>query len=215
MMKPIFIVGDIHGCFEQFMNLLKKAQYDSHKHKLILLGDLINKGPYSFKVLEWVKNTQKVQVIIGNHELNFIHALDQSISLSPILKKLKKDMGPDIKKYISWIKSWPTYIEEESFLAVHGGLVPNEHPSISQTKYLVNIRYWAGEGKTMNDSTTPAWHDLYKGSKLVIYAHWAKQGLKIKKNSIGLDTACVYGGKLTGIWLPTKQIVQVDGYKNI
>lgn len=205
----VFFVGDVHGCFNELMLLLKKAEYNPRNHRLILLGDLINKGPDSFKVLSWVYKNN-IEAILGNHEWNFINAIEQQLPLSAPLKKLKQDMGLKFQNYLSWIKSWPVYIEEQNFLAVHGGIVPNEHPSQSNVKDLVNIRTWAGKGKSMKDVRFPAWHDLYTGSKLIIYAHWAKQGLKIKKNSIGLDTACVYGGKLTGIFLPEKQLVQVS-----
>ena len=209
MTAKSFIVGDVHGCFDELMLLLKEAGYNSSRHRLILLGDLINKGPDSFKVLSWVRE-QQVDALIGNHELNFIRAIEKRLSLSVALEKLRKDMGKRVKEWLSWINSWPVYIEEENFLAVHGGVVPGEHPRQSKKEHLVNIRYWDGKGQNMKDPSYPAWHDIYTGSKLVVYAHWAQQGLKVKKNSIGLDTGCVYGGQLTGLWLPERKLVQVS-----
>ncbi len=207
MVRRTFFVGDVHGCFNELQLLLKKARYDSRYHQLVLLGDLINKGPDSFQVLSWVRE-KAVIALLGNHEWKFIQSLEKNLPLQPVLEKLKKDMGHEWPLWLAWIKSWPAYIEEESFLAVHGGIVPGEHPSQSQTEHLINIRYWDGKGENMTDPSDPAWHDLYTGSKLVVYAHWAKQGLKVKQNSIGLDTGCVYGGPLTGLWLPEREIVQ-------
>ena len=204
----IFVVGDVHGCFDEFMLLLKKAGYTSQHHRLILLGDLINKGPDSFKVLSWVRE-QKVETLMGNHELKFIKAVENDLFLPLVLAKLQKNMGDELNNWLEWLKQWPVYIEEEDFLAVHGGLVPGEHPSESKKEYLLNIRYWDGTGQNMKDPAYPAWHELYTGSKLVVYAHWARQGLKIKNNSIGLDTGCVYGGQLTGLWLPDRTVIQV------
>lgn len=209
MASRTFIVGDVHGCFDELRLLLKKAGYNSCHHRLILLGDLINKGPHSFEVLSWVRERQ-VEVVVGNHELKFIRAIEKQLPLPAVLEKMKNNMSEQLENWLFWIKSWPVYIEEENFLAVHGGVVPGEHPSQSKMEYLVNIRYWGGEGKNMKDSSYPAWHDLYKGSKLVVYAHWAQQGLKVKENSIGLDTGCVYGRSLTGLWLPDRKIVQVS-----
>ncbi len=205
---PVFLVGDIHGCFNELQVLLKEAGYSFRSHRLILLGDLINKGPDSFKVLSWVREKQ-VETLIGNHELKFIHAIEKELPLSGPLRDLKEQMGSDINNWVSWMKSWPVYMEENNFLAVHGGVVPGEHPRLSKKEQLVNIRYWDGEGRNMRDASFPAWHDLYTGSKLVVYAHWAGQGLKVKTNSIGLDTGCVYGGNLTGLWLPERRVVQV------
>ena len=208
MNMRVFLVGDVHGCFDELQILLKTAKYDFRYHRLILLGDLINKGPDSFKVLSWVRKKQ-VKTLVGNHELKFIQAVEEGLPLSGMLKDLKEQMGQDVGDWVSWMKSWPVYMEEDEFLAVHGGLVPEEHPRLSKTEHLVNIRYWDGEGRNMRDSSFPAWHELYTGSKLIVYAHWAQQGLKVKANSIGLDTGCVYGGHLTGLWLPEKALVQV------
>ncbi len=211
--SQIFVIGDVHGCFDEFMTLLEKAKYCSKKHRLILMGDLINKGPHSFEVLRWVRE-KNLETILGNHEWKFIQDVENHSTLSPVLEKLKEKMGDCVQDWLSWIKSWPIYVEEKDFLLVHGGVVPNEHPSQSKIEQVLNIRYWDGTGKDMKNSSYPAWHDLYKGEKLVIYAHWAKQGLRIKENSIGLDTGCVYGGKLTGLWLPSRSIVQVPALKS-
>ena len=211
--KRVFIIGDVHGCFDELILLIEKSGYQKDQHRLVLLGDLINKGPYSFEVLEWVKNSQFAEPVLGNHELKFITIIEKQQDLPPILKELKIQMGKQLPDYISWMKNWPVYIEEEDFLAVHGGIIPGEHPHSSKTELLVNIRYWDGTGENMQDSSCPAWHDLYTDSKLVIYAHWAQQGLHIKNNSIGLDTGCVYGGYLTGIWLPDKELVQVPSLR--
>ena len=203
----VFFVGDVHGCFNELKILLNKADFDPLCHRLILLGDLINKGPHSFKVLSYARKTGAV-TLIGNHELKFLQAVEKQKDLPPVLEKLKKDMGQRLDEWICWIKNWPVYIEENDFLAVHGGVVPGQHPCKSKTEYLVNIRYWDGTGEDMTNPRFPPWHELYTNSKLIVYAHWAGQGLKVKPNSIGLDTGCVYGGSLTGLWLPERKIVQ-------
>ena len=235
--RNTFIIGDVHGCLDQLLLLLKLAKYNSSFHRLILLGDLINKGPHSFQILSWVRE-QQMDVILGNHELKFIRGVETNTPLPPVLEKLKQQMGTSLPSWLNWIKSWPTYIEEKNFLAVHGGLIPGEHPRQSKVEILVNLRYWNVKTNNMQNidpiiknhhsssktkqknnvnikdsqhntfANCVAWHDLYTDSKLVVYAHWARQGLKIKKNSIGLDTGCVYGGPLTGLWLPERKIVQ-------
>lgn len=210
----IFLVGDVHGCFQELELLLKKSCFQPEKHRLILLGDLINKGPRSFEVLKWVKNQQNknqaVQTLLGNHELKFIRMLEKNeVPLPEQLQELKTQMGRNLPEWLKWLKSWPVYIEEKDFLAVHGGVIPGEHPRFSKPQWLTNIRHWDGQGLNLNNPSDPPWHHLYTGKKLVVYAHWARQGLCVKHNSIGLDTGCVYGGHLTGVWLPSKKIVQV------
>ena len=212
--KETFIIGDVHGCFTELMLLLEKAKYSSKEHRLILVGDLINKGPDSFKTLSWVRDT-KTETVIGNHEIKFIKAIESNQILSVALEELKAQMGEKLYEWIEWIKSWPFYIEAEDFLVVHGGVIPGEHPSQSRREYLVNVRCWDSHTKTIHSSGYPAWHEFYTASKLVVYGHWARQGLKIKNNSIGLDTGCVYGGQLTGVWLPSREIIQIEKQKTL
>ena len=223
--KSTLIIGDVHGCFNQLLLLLKIADYNPKFHRLILLGDVINKGPLSLQTLTWIKDNP-VEVILGNHELKFIHGIEQNICLAPKLEELKKQMGSQLPIWLDWIKSWSIYIEEENFLAIHGGLIPNQHPKNSSVHTLVNLRYWDKVNNCMANVDTEnidsldtlakyyvPWHDLYTDSKLVVYGHWARQGLKIKQNSIGLDTGCVYGGLLTGLWLPERKIIQTPPSK--
>ena len=206
MKDHTLIVGDIHGCFKELMMLLKKADYSSSKHQLIFVGDLINKGPDSLKTLQFAYKNQ-IPCVIGNHELKFIHFIEQGLKLPPKLKQLKKDMGSDLKKWMDYIKSWPSFIEKENFLVVHAGLVPGEHPSQSKIEPLANIRHWDGERMCSHHSGRP-WHEYYKSEKLVVYGHWARQGLLQKSNSLCLDSGCVYGRELTGVFLPSRTLIQ-------
>ena len=61
----------------------------------------------------------------------------------------------------------------------------------------------------MNNPANPSWYELYRLSKLVVFGHWAKRGLVIRKNVMGLDTGCVYGNQLTAVVLPEKTLFQV------
>ncbi len=207
MKDHTLVVGDIHGCFEELTLLLKKAHYAPSKHQLIFIGDLINKGPDSLKTLQFAYEN-RIPSVIGNHELKFIHFVEQGLKPTPTLEQLKRDMGEDLNKWLKYIKSWPAFIEKEDFLVVHAGLVPGEQPGQSKIEHLANIRHWDGE-KLCSQETGRPWHDYYTAEKLVIYGHWARQGLLRKKNSLCLDSGCVYGRELTGVFLPSRNLIQV------
>ncbi len=211
--KKTFIVGDVHGCFKEFLALLKKSDYSSKTHRLILTGDIINRGPHSLEILEWVKK-KGVEIVRGNHEQSFIDSVREDSYLSPALKTLKKDMKKDLNQWVDWLSALPFYIEEEDFLVVHAGLVPGEHPQYSDPYLLMNIRTWDGMGKNIRSEFNPAWYSYYKSHKTVIYGHWANQGLNVRKNTIGLDSGCVYGYKLSGVFLPERKILQVPALRN-
>ena len=211
--QKTFIVGDVHGCFEEFLELLKKVNYKRETHRLILVGDIINRGPFSFKMLEWVKDN-KIEMVRGNHEQAFISCFKEDKWINPIFKSLKQKMKSDIGQWIDWISDLPFYIEEEDFLVVHAGLVPNEKPKDSKAHFLMNIRTWDGKGEDIKNEKNPPWYHFYTDKKLVVYGHWAMQGLNIRDNTIGLDSACVYGNKLSGLLLPEKKIFQISAIKN-
>ncbi|MCY4513031.1 MAG: metallophosphoesterase [Bdellovibrionales bacterium] len=211
--KQPFLVGDIHGCFFEFMDLLETLNYDSQKHRLILMGDIINRGPHSWEMLQWVK-IHNVEAIQGNHEEAFTRFARRNRPITPALDELKQQMGKDLEDWLTWIESWPLYIEEEDFIAVHAGLAPEKHPKDSDIRTLLYIRTWDEKNKTLGDSSHPPWYEFYKGNKLIIYGHWAKQGLQVRQNTIGLDSGCVYGKKLSGILLPERKIFQVPARQN-
>lgn len=64
----VLLVGDIHGCYWTLQALLKKMGYDSVKDRLILLGDLVGKGPHDEKVLDWACSNN-IECVLGNHDL--------------------------------------------------------------------------------------------------------------------------------------------------
>ena len=205
-----FIVGDVHGCFDELMLLLQKAQYHPEKHRLIFVGDVVNKGKKSLEVLQWMRE-RDLESVLGNHEAKFIHSVENNLPLEQPLLKLKEDMGSQLQNWIDFIKSWPLYIEEEDFLLVHAGLVPGEHPSKSEVGNLINVRHWDDEKRSLcSGSKGRPWHDYYTDKKLVIYGHWAKQGVLKRNNSIGLDSGCVYGRQLTGVFLPSRTLISVN-----
>lgn len=213
--REIFI-GDIHGCYDELQLLLEKINF-TKSDTLTLVGDVINKGPKNLDVLNFIKSNQsQVRAIKGNHELKFIEYCEDSENT--VLKKnfenVKKQLGKQLKEWIEYIKSWPLYIESDDYIVVHAGFPPNTplkkvHPNI-----LTNIRTWDGRGKNLNNPEDPPWHHLYNEKKLVIYGHWAVQGLHITKNTIGLDSGCVYGGKLSCFILPRHEVHQVQAIKS-
>ncbi len=210
--RQVFIVGDVHGCYLEFLELLKKVNYHKSSHRLILVGDIINRGPHSLKMLEWVKK-KNVEIVRGNHEDAFLRSLKENYQIRPSFAKLKQEMGVKIKEWSNWIETWPFYIEEKDFLVVHGGLIPNKHPKDTDPFFLMNLRTWDGKGKDITNKNNPPWYDFYGGKKLIIYGHWASKGLNVKTHTIGLDSGCVYGKQLSGVLLPQKKIIQVEAQK--
>jgi hypothetical protein len=62
--------------------------------------------------------------------------------------------------------------------------------------------------RRLKDTDEP-WYERYTDSRLVVFGHWAKPAALVRKNAIGLDTGCVYGGALTALILPERRLVSV------
>ena len=210
-MQRTLIIGDVHGCLHELQELLDTMNY-SAEDRLIFVGDLIQRGPHSLETLRYVRSLD-AEVVCGNWELAFIRYMEGAHALEDKFRNLLRQMGPGTMYWLQWIRSFPMYIEGESFLVVHGGLVPDEHPSQSEPYLLANLRTWDGKGEDLDNPHNPPWYELYNDNKLVVFGHWARQGLLVRDNVIGLDSGCVYGNRLSGLELPSRIIHQVESHE--
>lgn len=226
-MKRTLIIGDVHGCLEELKELLKKLNASFNKDRIIFLGDLVHKGPYSAEVINFVFEHQW-EVILGNHDDFFINAL-QGISkpykeLNEILPKLKMKK----EELIQWYLSQPLFINSPEWIAIHGGIDPCGEVFINQDKeILMNLRFWDTKHdkavfSTGHDGLKNYWKPWYEclkeevyQNKRIFYGHWAKNTVQIHGNGkiLGLDTGCCYGGKLTGYIIEENKFEQVESHQ--
>src|SRR5476649_2264322 len=102
-----YIIGDVQGCFDPFIRLLEKINFNSNQDQLWLTGDLVNRGPASLEVLRFVKSLKYSQVVLGNHDLHFLSvlydkaSLDSQDTLGSILN------APDKEELGTWLRHRP------------------------------------------------------------------------------------------------------------
>lgn len=211
-MRHIFI-SDIHGCYEEFkeiLTLIKRQNYE--KQRIILLGDLIGKGPNPTAVVSLARK-MGFKSLIGNHELNYFTKLKMK---NQAAVSFRRELGEENHLYLS--KQY-LFIYHKSFIALHGGIDTRSLVDISdQTKYQQQIKSLlkntdAKTITTMRNIKDHPWHDYYKGEKPIIYGHWAQQGVHITANTICLDGGCVYGKRLLAYVLEEKKIMSVSAAK--
>lgn len=89
----IIIVGDVHGCLDELKLLLVKCQFQKKVDKLVFVGDLVNKGPYSAEVVKFVRDIG-ASCVRGNHD---------DAALSQIMKKIKEG-GEDFQPHYQYLK---------------------------------------------------------------------------------------------------------------
>ena len=120
-----YVIGDIHGCFDQFVNLLNKINYQKNEDKIILVGDLVNRGPDSLSVLNYCMADSNITTVLGNHDLYLLYLL----SIDESRGSLEEVIDAENKKQIfKWLLKMPLMIEivnelsGNSFLISHAGI---------------------------------------------------------------------------------------------
>jgi hypothetical protein len=213
MSERILIVGDVHGCREELADLLGESGFEDGD-ELVSVGDLVAKGPDSKGVIELVRSIGG-RAVRGNHDQHCLAWWDAKVAGSPVpdLKPTHREVTEQLDDADwEWLAARPLWIELDPYdaLVVHAGLLPNL-PLEDQDPYdLMNMRSILDDGSASRsyEEGTP-WASLWPGPKLVVFGHDAVRGLQTREFAIGLDTGCVYGGWLTGLWLPDRDLVSV------
>ena len=126
-----YVIGDIHGCFDQFVDLLKKINYKKDEDKIILVGDLVNRGPDSLSVLNYCMADSNITTVLGNHDLYLLYLL----SINKAKGKLKELVKSNNNKIFEWLIKKPFFIEffeqssKNTFYITHAGIPEIWSPS--------------------------------------------------------------------------------------
>jgi len=198
-----FFIGDIHGCAEELAELFEKFSPNASDN-VYQVGDLINKGPNSVAALEFVLK-HNIKCVMGNHEAKLLNILTkQKTELTP--KELKLLDNVQKPEWIaSVVSKFPLWIDTGKELLLHAGLEPKKKTlEDMDSKEILTIRLW--EGKPWYEQTA------FNG-RLVIFGHWAMNGLVDFPHAKGLDTGCVYGKILTGYCPEENKFYQVASKK--
>ena len=95
-----FVIGDIHGSFKQFIDLLKKINYKQHEDKIILVGDLVNRGPESLAVLNYCMADPNITSVLGNHDLYLLHLMNIGKAEGSLKKVVEAENSEEIFKWL-------------------------------------------------------------------------------------------------------------------
>ena len=207
----LIAIGDIHGCHLEFAELLARLEL-TKDDRLILLGDLINRGPDSCKVIDLARQHRAIS-LLGNHELrllNFRRTGDTKFFKDSDDETAGK-LRPEDWAYLEAMLL--TYYEAElDTVFVHGGFLPDEPWQKQPQNVITRIQVIDRDGKPRKRADVPeapAWADLWSGPPFVVYGHTPRREIYKLKWSVGIDTGCVMGGHLTAYELPEKRFLQV------
>jgi protein phosphatase len=229
---PFDLIGDIHGCFDELYTLLIKLGYQIKKHsqyqvthtqnrKIIFVGDLVDRGPKTPEVLRLVMDVVESGIgfcVNGNHDdklkrklegrdVKVAHGLAESLAQ---LENESQEFKDKIVKFLDGLISH--YVFDQGKLAVaHAGLKEEYIGRGSQ-----RIREFCMYGETtgeVDEFGLPVrypWAKDYRGKTMIVYGHTPIPEPEWVNNTINIDTGCVFGGKLTALRYPEKELVFVE-----
>ncbi len=234
---PFDIIGDIHGCYDELVELLGLLGYElsnlpdggsSVKHpqgrKVIFVGDYVDRGPKVVEVLQLVMGIHKAGVGIcvpGNHDVKLARALrgknvTQTHGLAESMSQLEhasEEFKTQVAEFIEGMISH--YVFDNGKLVVaHAGMKKE-----LQGRASGRVREFALYGETTGETDEFGlpirlnWAEEYRGGATVVYGHTPVTEPQWINRTINVDTGCVYGGKLTALRYPERELVSVSARK--
>ena len=211
---PRFIaIGDVHGCHEELEKLLDSLN-PGPEDKVIQLGDLVNRGPNSGRCIALMREVNAL-CLLGNHErrlLRYHWSKDESILKKYDYETLKQLSDEDW----DFLEGMPLFHHEPYMqtVFVHAGFLPGSGVPWNQqsAEILAHIQVIDENGQPQKRSACPQgtpWGESWEGPPFVVYGHTPRERVFRTRWTLGIDTACVYGGFLTACVFPGMKITQV------
>jgi serine/threonine protein phosphatase 1 len=204
-MQKIFVVGDIHGCFDKLRALMDKIPINFKRDQLIFIGDYIDRGSSSLEVVDYLIDLKKrlpgTIFLKGNHEDMLENYLDGSDRFTYLLNGGQRTLDAYLNRpnnigeypvpppHFEFFKSLHLYYQNDDYIFVHAGLRKKVPLESQKTIDLL----WIRDEFIFSD---------FDFGKRVIFGHTPFKEPLVQTNKIGIDTGAVYGNCLTCLQLP-------------
>lgn len=214
------VIGDVHGCYDELMELLEKLKYQKGEDVIVFCGDLIDRGPKIDQVLQFAMTTPRVHSVKGNHEdklarhmanmgaglvskIKIGHGLQNTIDQCVASNMLNDNL-------MAWLWSMPLILKFGKNYAFHAGINPR-YPMMRQNReFLLYARKFNPELNAFDDENSPAWYDhtlheslkgfgLFFGHDIHEITHPGKYSEgRLNPNVYPMDGGCYFGGNMLG-----------------
>ncbi len=234
---PFDIIGDVHGCFDELVALLTKLGYEISnltegetlvKHpqnrKVMFVGDYVDRGPKVVEVLRLIMEMHKTGIAIcvpGNHDTKLARALrgknvTKTHGLAESLAQLEdesEEFKTRIAEFIEGLVSH-YFLDNGKLVVAHAGMKQE-----LQGRASGRVREFALYGETTGETDEFGlpirlnWAEEYRGTATVVYGHTPVAEPQWINRTINIDTGCVFGGNLTALRYPEKELVSIAAHQ--
>jgi protein phosphatase len=225
---PFDIIGDVHGCHSELVTLLTSLGYvvtdDGAHHPegrtAVFVGDLVDRGPNTPGVLRLVMGMVAAGTALcvsGNHESKLVRALDgRQVKVSHGLAESLAQLAEEPEEFRKSAREFMFGLV--SHYCLDGGRLVVAHAGLKeeyQGRSSGRVRSFCLYGETTGETDEYGlpirypWADDYRGSATVVYGHTPVPEATWVNNTICVDTGVVFGGKLTALRWPSRELVSV------
>ena len=226
---PFDIIGDVHGCCDELEALLQQLGYvrndsGSWAHpegrKPVFVGDLVDRGPRIVDTLKTVMAMSQAGTALcvpGNHDIKLKRKLEgRDVTVSHGLQRTLDELDQTTPEFRAGVQQFldslvSHYVFDEGRLVVaHAGMKEE-----MQGRGSAKVRDFALYGETTGETDEfglPVrfnWASEYRGRATVVYGHTPVPGPEWLNRTINIDTGCVFGGRLTALRWPEKELISV------
>ncbi|MCB9870543.1 MAG: metallophosphoesterase [Planctomycetes bacterium] len=215
------IIGDVHGCFDELVELLARLGYGTTpggltappERRVVFVGDLVDRGP---RIADTVRlamdmvDAGTAHCVLGNHELQLLRHLRGEMpplwGLAETMAELRRDpqLTERLRAFAADLPPW-LRLDEDRLLVVHAGMTDALlERADSAAVWFALYACLPVQGTARTD-----WAADYRGARTVVYGHTPTKQPRWVNGAICIDTGCVYGGALTALRYPERELVAV------
>ncbi len=229
---PFDVIGDVHGCYDELLALLTQLSYveqpggawaHSAGRKLIFLGDLVDRGPKIPESVRLVMESVKAGhalCIPGNHDAKFMRSVwGKNVQITHGLAESIEQFGRYEEHYRAFSRLAAEFIDDlVSHYVLDDGKLVVAHAGLKeemQGRGSGKVRDFCLYGETTGETdefglpVRYPWAEDYRGRAMVVYGHTPVPESEWLNRTINIDTGCVFGGKLTALRYPERELVSV------
>lgn len=228
MSEQIYIIGDVHGCFNTLLELIKQFP-NKEKSQICFVGDVIDRGLFSCDVVELIMQNG-YKMVMGNHERRLLNNKFEFLNNKVPFDRswffgnggeatYRSYLGQSVEfkqRHVDFLESRPVYLEFKEYKNQNGEHLVVSHSAVGNMWELRNDKYASEEFK--RHLLSGRGDEMQVSGIFNVYGHTPVREVKFYKNSADIDTGCVFNeigfDKLSALEFPSMKIYTQRNVEN-